>query len=379
MLTKATDVTRSRVRPRWTERPQLLLLLTCLLMVSIGLVMVLSASSIQSYKQYGSSFAYFYRQIFGVVVGVVAMVVMARTDYHKLRGVARPLLGVTIVLLAAVLVPGVGTIRGGASRWLLMGPLSVQPSEIAKIALIIFAAHVLEGKGRHILDPRQVAVPLLPATSLVAFLIIAQPDLGTTIMCAASVAAVLFLSGARLRHVGLLCLVGLLLVMSLAMSQSYRRDRIMSFLNPWADPLNTGYHVIQGQIALGSGGLFGVGLGASRQKWSYVPSVHTDFIYAIIGEELGLAGTLTVLVLFVFLLYLGTRIAKKAPDRFGFLVAGGITAWIGLQALTNMAAVSGLLPITGVPLPLISFGSSSLVVTMAAIGILISIGRRSRA
>jgi cell division protein FtsW len=352
---------------------------TFLLMVSIGLVMVLSASSVQSYKQYGSSFAYFYRQILGVAVGVMAMIVMAKTDYHRLRGIARPLLAVTIVLLAAVLVPGIGTVRGGASRWLLLGPLSVQPSEIAKLTLIIFAAHVLEGKGRNLLDPVELAVPLLPATSLVALLIIAQPDLGTTIMCAGCVAAVLFLSGARLRHVGLLSMVGLLLVMSLAFGQSYRRDRILSYLNPWADPLNTGYHVIQGQIALGSGGLFGVGLGASRQKWSYVPSVHTDFIYAIIGEELGLAGTLLVLVLFVFLLYLGTRIAKRASDRFGFLLAGGITAWIGIQALTNMAAVSGLLPITGVPLPLISFGSSSLVVTMAAIGVLLSVGRRTRA
>jgi cell division protein FtsW len=348
-------------------------------MVMIGLVMVLSASSVQAFKQYGTSFSYFYRQMIGVGLGVFALAFMARLDYRRLREVARPTLGLTIALLVAVLVPGIGATRGGSSRWLLIGPFSVQPSEIAKLALIVFAAHVLESKGRNLLDPVEMAVPLLPATGLITLLIMAQPDLGTTIICAGCVLAVLFLSGARLRHVALLTGAGILTVGLLGLSQSYRRDRILSFLNPWADPLNTGYHVIQGQIALGSGGLFGVGLGGSRQKWSYVPNVHTDFIYAIIGEELGLAGTILVLLLFVFFVYLGIRIARKAPDRFGFLVAGGITAWIGLQALVNMAAVSGLLPITGVPLPLISFGSSSLVVTMAGVGILLSIARRSRA
>ncbi|MCA1839168.1 MAG: FtsW/RodA/SpoVE family cell cycle protein, partial [Actinobacteria bacterium] len=159
---------------------------------------------------------------------------------------------------------------------------------------------------------------------------------------------------------------------------TYRRARIGSFLNPWADPLNSGYQNIQGQIALGTGRLFGLGLGASRQKWSYVPNAHTDFIFAILGEEMGLIGTLGVLLLFVFFLYLGVRIARKAPDRFGFLLAGGITGWIGLQALINMAAVAGLVPITGVPLPLISFGGSSLVFTMAGIGVLLSVAQRGR-
>ncbi|MDQ4149223.1 MAG: putative lipid II flippase FtsW [Actinomycetota bacterium] len=364
---------------RAVHRPHLLLLLTCVAMISIGLVMVLSASSVQAFKQYGTSFSYFYRQLLGAALGTAAMVFMMRFDYRRLRDFARPLLALTIILLVAVLVPGIGTTRGGSSRWLLLGPLSVQPSEAAKLVLVIFAAHVLEGKGRSVLDPVELAVPLLPATGLVALLIMAQPDLGTTIICAGGVMAVIFLSGARMRHVNILAAAGLLMVVVLGLSQAYRRERVLSFLNPWADPLNTGYHVIQGQIALGSGGLFGVGLGASRQKWSYVPNVHTDFIYAIIGEELGLAGTLFVLLLFVFFMCLGIRIARRARDRFGFLLAGGITAWIGLQALVNMATVSGLLPITGVPLPLISFGSSSLVITMAGVGILLSVARRGRA
>jgi cell division protein FtsW len=352
--------------------------MTALVMVATGLVMILSASSVQAYKQFGSSFSYFLRQSVGVALGLVALAVLARTDYRKLRKVARPLLAVCLVLIVAVLIPGVGATRGGSSRWLLFGPLSVQPSEIAKLALILFAARVLESKGVKIRDFPEMAIPLLPATGLVLMLVLAQPDLGTAIIMGGSVMVVLFLSGARGKHVAGLTAGGLVAVVILALSRSYRRARVFSFLDPWKDPLGDGYHIIQGQIALGSGGTFGVGLGASRQKWSYVPNAHTDFIYAIIGEELGFAGTLTVLLLFVFLIYLGVRIARNAPDRFGLLLAGGITGWIALQALINMGAVLGLLPITGVPLPLISFGSSSLVLTMAAIGVLLSIAKRGR-
>jgi cell division protein FtsW len=360
------------------DKPHLPLLLTCLTLVAIGALMILSASSVQAYSRFGTSFSYFKRQMVGVAIGLVAMAVMARSDYRRLRPLARPLLGVCLVLLAAVILPGIGSTRGGSSRWLIIGPLSIQPSEIAKLALIIFAATVLESKGVKIRDPRELAVPVLPMTLLVALLVIAQPDLGTTIILGGSVLIVLFLAGAQMRHVGLLSALGLVAVVILAFTRSYRRERVFSFLNPWADPLNTGYQVIQGQIALGSGGFFGVGLGASRQKWSYVPNAHTDFIYAIIGEELGLAGTMTVLLLFIFLMYLGVRVARQAPDRFGMLLAGGITGIIAMQALINMGAISGLLPITGVPLPLISFGSSSLVLTMASVGILLSIAKQGK-
>jgi cell division protein FtsW len=359
-------------------RPHLPLLLTSLVMVAIGLVMILSASSVQAYKQFGSSFSYFFRQSAGVGLGLVAMATLARTDYRRLRQAARPLMALCLVLMVAVLIPGIGSTRGGSSRWLIFGPLSVQPSEIAKLALVLFAARILESKGLRIRDFSEMAIPLLPATGLVLMLVVAQPDLGTAIILGGSVMVVLFLSGARAKHVAGLSFGGAVAVAILALSRSYRRARVFSFLDPWKDPLGDGYHIIQGQIALGSGGAFGVGLGASRQKWSYVPNAHTDFIYAIIGEELGFAGTLAVLLLFVFLIYLGVRIARNAPDRFGLLLAGGITGWIALQALINMGAVIGLLPITGVPLPLISFGSSSLILTMAAIGILLSIAKRGR-
>ncbi|HEX2178783.1 MAG TPA: putative lipid II flippase FtsW [Actinomycetota bacterium] len=369
----------SPARPRLASllaKPHLPLLLTCLAMAGIGLVMILSASSIQAFSQFGTSFSYFNRQMLGFGIGLVAMAVMARSDYRKLRPLARPVLGACVLLLIAVIIPGIGSTRGGSSRWLVLGPLSVQPSEIAKLALIIFAATVLESKGAKIRDPREMAVPLLPMTGLIALLVMAQPDLGTTVILGSTVLVVLFLAGTRLPHIGLLGGAGLISVVILSFTRSYRRERVFSFLDPWADPLNTGYQVIQGQIALGSGGFFGVGLGASRQKWSYVPNAHTDFIFAIIGEELGLAGTLTVLLLFVFLIYLGVRVARQAPDRFGLLLAGGITGMIGIQALINMGAIAGLLPITGVPLPLISFGSTSLVLTMAAVGILLSIAKR---
>lgn len=368
-------------RPRLGKllrRPQLPLLFTVLAMVTIGLLMVLSASSVQALRESGSSFSYFYRQAVGAGIGLVAMTVLAKADYRRLRALARPIFTACVIMLVLVILPFVGTTRGGSSRWFVLGPVNIQPSEIAKLAIIIFAAHVLESKGVKIRDRSQMAVPTLPATALMLGLIVAQPDLGTAIIVGGSMVVVLFLAGARLAHVAALAGGGTAAAVMLALARAYRRERVFSFLDPWADPLDTGYHIIQGQIAIGSGGFFGVGLGASRQKWSYVPNAHTDFIFAIIGEELGLAGTMFVLILFFFLIFLGVRIARNAPDRFGLLVAGGITGWIGLQALTNMAAVSGLLPITGVPLPLISFGGSSLVLTLAAMGILLSIARRGR-
>lgn len=369
----------SRPAARTTGKAYSALFLVCLALVLLGLVMILSASSVEAFKRYGSSFLFFYRQCVGVVLGFVAMVFLARTDYRKLRRVARPFLGLCVGLLIAVLVPGISLTRGGSTRWLDLGPVAFQPSEAAKLALILFAAHVLAQKGIAVRDPHEMAIPVIPATAILALLVILQPDLGTAIISACCTATVLYLSGARLKHLAALGGAGLLAVTVLAFGEGYRRARIFSFLNPWADPLNSGYHIIQGQIALGSGGWFGVGLGASRQKWSYVPNAHTDFIYAILGEELGLAGTLFVLFLFGSFVAIGIRIARRAPDKFGLLVAGGITGWIGVQALVNMGAVSGLLPITGVPLPLISFGGSSLVFSMAAIGILLSIARQGKA
>jgi len=203
-----------------------------------------------------------------------------------------------------------------------------------------------------------------------------QPDLGTTMLLAFIAMGLLFVAGAPFRHIVPIGLVGAGLSVLAGLAAPYRRERIMAFMDPWADPLESGYHAIQSMIALGSGGFFGVGLGASRQKWSYIPNAHTDFIYAIIGEELGFLGTLVVLGLFLFLAYMGIRTARKAPDRFGLLVASGITIWIALQALVNIGAVTSSLPITGVPLPLVSFGGTSLVISLAAMGVLLNIAKQ---
>jgi cell division protein FtsW len=347
-------------------------------MIGMGLVMILSASSVEAFKTYGSSFLFFRKQLVGAVMGLVALLGLSRFDYRRLRKLARPLFWLTLAGLVAALIPGIGVTGGGSSRWLTFGPVTVQPSELAKLALILVSAHVIERKGGFVGDIRELCIPVIPMTALACLLMVAQPDLGTTIITVAAVLTVLYLAGARMRHLGALVSLGSLAAAGLILTQGYQRARFTSYLHPWADPLKGGYQIIQGQIALGSGGWFGVGLGASRQKWSYVPNAHTDFIFAIIGEELGLIGTLLVLAAFGFFCYLGIRIAREAPDRFGFLVAGGITAWIGLQAVINIGAVTGMLPITGVPLPMVSFGGTSLVLTMAAIGILLSIARHGR-
>jgi cell division protein FtsW len=256
--------------------------------------------------------------------------------------------------------------------------VTIQPSELAKLAVVVFAATLLARRWQRLDDVRQLALPLVPVLLIVGGLILFQPDLGTAVVVAASVIVLLFAAGARIKHLLFAGVTAVALGMGLVASAGYRWSRFLSFLNPWADPQGSGYQVIQSLIALTSGGLFGVGLGASRQKWLYVPNAHTDFIYAIIGEELGLLGMLIVVVLFGLLMFAGIRIALRAPDAFGRLLAAGITGWFGAQALMNLGAVTGLMPITGIPLPFVSFGGSSLVVSLAAVGILVSIARDGR-
>jgi cell division protein FtsW len=352
----------------------LLIVVVVASLLTLGLIMILSASSVSSFANYGSSFLFFKRQLLWAGVGVVAFVFFSRLDYHRLRNTGYLLYPVVIGLLLAVLVPGVGVVAGGSARWIALGPLSFQPSELAKLAVVLFAADVFARKSEGSLRQfGHAMLPLIPALALMTALVVLQPDLGTTLLLGAIGIGMLFVAGAPLLHVVPVAALGASVAIVASLGESYRRARILAFLNPWADPFNTGYQTIQSLIALGSGGWFGVGLGASRQKWSYVPNAHTDFIYAILGEEMGLLGTLVVLGLFAFLAYLGIRAARKAPDRFGMLVAAGITIWIALQALVNVGAVTASLPITGVPLPLVSFGGTSLVVSLAAMGILTNI------
>ena len=370
---------RSRTRDTAAEtRTNLrLLLIPAVSLTLIGIVMVLSASSVSAITECGSGFCFFFRQVIYAIVGMGALLVVRRLDYHVWQRVSVPLLGVSVFLLLLALHPTAGVSAYGASRWLNVGPVTIQPSEIAKLALIAFAATVIVRKWKRLDDPWHVAIPLVPVVIVVAGIVILQRDLGTTIILCGTVFVMLFVAGVRLRYLGVAGLGALVFAAVLILGEGYRRARFLSAFHPFADPQGTGYQLIQGYIALGSGGWFGVGLGASRQKWQYVPNAHTDFIFAILGEELGLLGELVVLALFAMVIYAGVRISVRAPDTFGRLLAAGITAWLGLQTIVNLGAVTGLLPITGVPLPLVSFGGSALVATLTGIGALASVARAS--
>ena len=359
-------------------QPAVLIAVTTSALVVLGLTMILSASSVSSFARYGSSFMFFKRQLLWAAVGIVGYVVLARADYRRAKGLGYPAFLISTVLLAAVLVPGIGIVAGGSARWIGLGPFSFQPSELAKLALILFCAEVFARKQERSLSSfAHTALPLLPALGILALLVMLQPDLGTTLLLGAIGLGLLFVAGAPIFYVVPLVVVGAGTAVVAALSEDYRRARILAFLDPWKDPLNTGYQTIQSLIALGSGGWLGVGLGASRQKWMYIPNAHTDFIYAILGEEMGVMGTLAVLGMFAFLTYLGVQTARRAPDRHGMLLAAGITIWIAVQALVNMGAVTAAMPITGVPLPLVSFGGTSLVVSLAAMGILTNVASQA--
>jgi cell division protein FtsW len=286
----------------------------------------------------------------------------------------------SVLLLVAVLIPGVGLSRNGSSRWISMGPVSLQPSELAKLSLLVWVAHLLARAHRRgrLADPHGALLPAMAVTGLVAGLVLVEPDLGTTVVLASIVGVLLWVSGIPLRWMVGLGAAGFMGTLILGLAAGYRRARLLSFLDPWADPQNAGYQIVQSLVGLGTGGLTGVGLGAGRSKWGFLPNAHTDFIYAIVGEELGFLGAVAVLALFVALAVLGIRAAARAPDRVGMLLAAGVTAWILVQAFINIGAVIGVLPITGVPLPFVSFGGTALVVTMAATGILVNVARQGR-
>jgi cell division protein FtsW len=340
---------------------------------------VLSASSVSAYEQLGSSFVFFNRQVIYSVIGIAALVVCARMPYRAWQRFSVPVLLASIVLMLLALHPAAGAAAYGASRWIVVGPVTLQPSELAKLGLIAFTATVLVRKWSRLDEPAHLALPIAPVVAIVAGIVILQRDLGTTIILCGSVFMVLFAAGVRLRYLAVTGVAGFVATAALILGESYRRERLLATFHPQSDPLGAGYQLLQGYIALGSGGWWGVGLGASRQKWQYVPNAHTDFIFAILGEELGLAGEIVVLSMFVLIAYAGFRIAMNAPDAFGRLLAAGITSWIGLQAIVNLGAVTGLLPVTGVPLPFVSFGGSALVVSLAAIGVLASIARAGAA
>ena len=344
----------------------------------LGLVMVGSASPVISLSLYGSPWAILVRQVMWLGIGTAVLLLVARFDYRKWRAFRLPLLVVTIGLLVAVLMPHLGVTSGGSSRWIGFGQLTLQPSELMKLAMAVFAADLLARRVDQLAEPRKVIAPVLVVLGFSALLILKQPDMGTALVLGSIALAILFMGGVPMRPIlkVLAASAGLALVIGLV--DPYRRDRILSFLNPGAHQSGSGYQVWQSLIGLGSGHLFGLGLGGGRQKWGLLPNAHTDFIFSVVGEELGLVGAVALLALFFALAWLGFRAATRAPDRFGSLLAVGVTVWITSQAVINVGAVVGVLPVTGIPLPFVSYGGSSLVITMAAVGILINIASRER-
>jgi cell division protein FtsW len=324
----------------------------------------------------GSSWYYFIRQAIWLAVGGVALVIALRVDYHRWQRWARPVLLVALGLLVLVLAVGVEV--NGSKRWLGIADLGIQPSEFAKFAVILFAADLLARRSDRMARTDITLRPLVVVLVVTAGLIMLQPNLGTTLIVCSIVLIMLFVAGTPMRSLGSIAAIGMTGALALAVAAPYRRSRMLAFLDPWKDPQNTGFQTIQSLVGTASGGLFGVGLGASRAKWGFLPFAHTDFIFAIIAEELGLIGALLVLGLFLGFGVLGVSTALRAPDLFGTLLATGVTAWITVQAVVNIGAVLGVLPITGVPLPFVSFGGSSMVATMFATGVLLNVARQAR-
>jgi len=368
---------RTLASSRLWRRGDRALLLAVAALTAFGLIMVFSASEVQGWLWFHNPAYYFEHQLIWLALGLVLLFAAASIDYHRLRPLAWPLGVVTVVLMVLVLLPHFGVEVNGARRWLRLGPLQMQPAELAKIAAIVFMALWLERHRDRLSSLENGVVPFLALLGFAILLVILERDLGTTLIVAGILLAQFLVAGGRKRHVLLLALIMVLCGFLFIRMEPYRLQRILAFIDPWSDPLNTGFQAIQSVVALGSGGFAGLGLGHSIQKYQWLPFAHTDFIFAIVGEETGLLGTSAVLALFGLFAYRGYRVALKAPDAFGSLLACGVTTWIALQALINIAAVTVTLPTTGIPLPFISYGGSSLAITLLAVGILLNVSTQS--
>lgn len=356
-----------------------MLLGTVLLLVLFGLLMVYSASFIFAQERYGNGFGLIQRQIIVTVLGFGALAAASRVDYRFWFKAGYPLLGVAFLMLAAVLIPGVGSKVGGAQRWLKVGTIGFQPSEFAKFALIFFVARQVYRKRNRMNQwvAGMLAPLLVPLPALV--LLLAQPDFGTTVMIGVVILFLMFLGGVPKRHLALAVALLGTAAAGLVFSSPYRMTRWLGFLDPWTDPGGKGFQILQSLLGMYNGRLLGVGLGNGREKLFYLPEAHNDFIFAVIGEELGFVGVVAVVVAYTYLIYRGLRIAwrcrEQFSDSFGMLLAAGITLALGLQAYVNMAVVLGLVPTKGLTLPFVSYGGSALIVDLFAIGVLLSIGR----
>ncbi len=342
------------------------------ILVAIGIVMIYSASSIYAYGKMGDSLYYLKRHLIYLVIGLVMMFVAMSIDINRLKKMAKPAMLFAVVLLVFVLIPHIGRETAGARRWFRFGPVNFQPSEFAKIAMILYAAELVSRKGLEMKNFLYGYLPALMVLGVVVGLILMEPDLGTAITISVITMIMLFVGGVRRSHILWSFFASLPALYLLLFSVPYRRKRIMVFLNPWADKRGTGFQIIQSFIALGSGGLFGVGLGQSRQKLFYLPASHTDFIFSIIGEELGFIGAVSVIILFALFVWQGMKVSFRSLGAFERLLSLGIVSLIAIEAIVNIGVTAGALPTKGLPLPFISYGGSGLVFHLMAVGLLLN-------
>lgn len=360
------------------------LLCTIMILLAIGIVMVYSASSYKAMVNSGNSMEFFIKQTAFAVLGCVCMYIASKIDYRKIKKLCIPLIGISIICLGIILLVKYGPLPetiapdiNGARRWIFLGPISFQPSEIAKYSVVLFLATALSALGNNIKKVKSlVAVLIIPG--IVAGMVLAGKSMSITMVILLATFIMLIVAGMRWLHISMFTGLGAMLIWALIKLEPYRMQRFTSFRNPWAFPKKEGYQLIQSFYSLGAGGITGLGLGKSRQKTMYMPEPHNDFIFAIIGEELGLIGCVVIIALFMFFIYRGALIAFGAKDTYGMLLAIGITAIIAVQAIINIAVVTGSMPTTGVPLPFISYGGTSLVINLAAMGVLLNISKSSK-
>lgn len=366
------------VRSFISAPPDTMLFAAVAALVAIGLVMIYSASSATAYSEHHDTAYYMKRQFMWLAVGLGIAYAAYRMDYHKLKRAAPYILVGSIVTLLLVLIPHVGIVVNGARRWIGASAVSFQPSEFAKLALIVYLAAMLANRGERITSLAKGLFPLCVPVAIMAVLILKEPDMGTASLLVMTAFAMFFTAGARLPHLFAIFVATVPPVVLAILASPYKRARIFAFVDPWRDAQNTGFHIVQSLLALGSGGLFGVGLGASRAKFFYLPEQYTDFIFSVLGEELGLFGALVVIVLFLGFAYRAVKIAIASPDRFGFFLVVGCAAEIVIQAFINIGVVTSSWPVTGVPLPFISFGGSSLIVNLVCVALILNVGRHRR-
>ena len=350
------------------------------ILLAFGLLMVLSASSPIAYASKATnhdSFFYFKKQFLWAILGSVGMLFTANFDYHKFKRLAFPILVVSVLLLLLVLIPGIGRKINDARRWIYIGPMNFQPSEVAKIAVIVFMAYSLS-KNYKELNSFSVFLMYIAIIGIIAGIIMMEPHFSCTMLIVSTAVIMLFVAGAKIRHFMILGLAAVPVIVFAIVQAPYRLARVTTFLDPFADIQGEGWQIVQSLYAIGSGGIFGAGIGQSRQKFMSIPEPQNDFIFAILAEEFGLLGAILVSLMFIFLIARGVKIALKAPDLFGALLTTGIITMIAIQALVNIAVVTSSIPVTGMPLPFFSYGGTALAITMAEMGIVLNVSRHSK-